>query len=202
MHQTVAFPFNNETKHTPKDITYHYVCSFATFSQHVNISTCDLLMVGGDNLYSGMIFWLHLNCSLIIAHIICSQLFFSSDSFSSPRWLQWTNLKLESVKTLFGWQRMNYWAIFLSKLNISTRWSSADLEDSEVQMHFVSEPGWIAYDSVLHSTLAIHLAEGILISLRNGQLTWFFSIGCSIPVNSRPVFQILVFFWDFKCHLF
>jgi hypothetical protein len=77
------------------------------------------------------------------------------------------------VKTLFGWQRMNYWAIFLSKLNISTRWSSADLEDSEVQMHFVSEPGWIAYDSVLHSTLAIHLAEGILISLRNGQLTWF-----------------------------
>lgn len=28
-----------------------------------------------------------------------------------------------------------------------------------------------------------------------------FSIGCSIPVNPRPVFQILVFFWDFKCHL-
>jgi hypothetical protein len=30
------------------------------------------------------------------------------------------------VRNLFGWQRMNWWSIFLSKLIFLTKWSLAD----------------------------------------------------------------------------
>lgn len=85
-----------------------------------------------QNVYGSIMDAIHVTYWLLI--IVASILilspglfsWFDSDSSSSPKWLQPTSSKLGSVRILFGWPRMKFWNIFLSKLNFLTKWSSAN----------------------------------------------------------------------------